>query len=439
MKRFLLACCFSLASALAVAAPTKVAGVSFSFDGAPVSQILRVIFVEAYRDKPYFLDPAVLLDQRAVAFRYSPKDGDFRPFLTNFLHELGYIIEQRNGADFVRPLPQSEKPSIAEDPSMELFYYRPKHRDGSYLVELLTPLFKGRFTSQRAVSSPVASSASAVSMSSPGATGGSAGTSTGGLPVAPSGSALAQIDRNIDQLLFAGSAVEVSVLKKLLPQVDTDVGQVMVSGAVYEVQTGDHHGSALGLAGSLLGGKLKLSLGTATAADNFISFQAADMTAIMQALDSDTRFKVLSSPRVRVASGKSASFTVGEQVPVLGSITYPQGGSTPVQSVEYRPSGVIFSISPVVHDEAIDVHVDQSVSSFMATSTGVNNTPTQASRQLATDVSVSDGEVIVIGGLRQNRSAGSNTGLSFLPSWFDAKTADASNTEILLFLRLKRL
>jgi len=428
-----------LSSSVMAAPKAPPADVSFDLDGQPVASIMRVIYVEAFRERAYFLDPAVLQDQRAISFRYRRKDGDFRPFLVSFLHNLGYSLELRNGADFIKPIPAAERPSIVEDPNQEVFYYRPRHRDGSYLVEVLTPLFKGKFTSQRAVSVPATSAPTISSGATVGSSGASGGSVSGAQAVAPAGSALAQIERTIDQLIFAGSPKEVAVLRKLLSQVDTDVGQVMVSGAVYEVQTGDHHGSALSLAGSLLPGKLKINLGSATSADNFVSLQVADMTAIMQALDSDTRFKVLSSPQVRVASGKSATFTVGEQVPVLGAITYPQGGSSPVQSVDYRSSGVIFSISPDIHDATIDVHVDQQVSSFVNTTTGVNNSPTLTTRQISTNVIMADGDVVVIGGLRQNKDSGGSSGLSFLPAWLQVKTSDKSNSEILLFLQLKKL
>lgn len=441
MKRWICVLLLALSSAC-FAAPAKPVvnhDVSFSLDGQPVASIMRVIYVEAFRERAYFLDPAVLQDQRPISFRYGPKDGDFRTFLATFLRNLGYSMEQRNGADFIKPIPQAERPSIAEDPMQEVFYYRPRYRDGSYLVESLTPLFKGKFTSQRAVSAP-AIQAPTSSLGAPsGASVGSGGASSTQQSVAPMGSAQALIERSNDQLIFAGSPKEVAVLKKLLSQIDTDVGQVMVSGVLYEVQTGEHHGSALSLAGSLLSGKLKFNLGTAVAADNFVSLQVADMTAIMQALDSDSRFKVLSNPQVRVASGRSATFVVGDEVPVLGAITYPQGGSSPVQSVDYRSSGVIFTINPDVHDAAIDVRVDQQVSSFVQTTTGVNNSPTLTKRQLSTNVSMADGDVVVIGGLRQNKDTSGGTGLSFLPSWFKAKTSDSSQSEILLFLQLKRL
>ncbi len=438
MKRclvVLLCLVWPLAGNAGAAAPDA----SFDLDGQSVASIMRVVYVEAFRERAYFFDPAVLQDQRPISFRYSPKDGDFRTFLAGFLRSIGYSMEQRNGADFIRPIPQAERPSIAEDPNMDVFYYKPRYRDGSYLVEVLTPLFKGKFTSQRVVSAPATAGPSTAVGTNSGATVGSGASSGSTQPVVPSGSALAQVERSIDQLIFAGSPKEVAVLKALLPQVDTDVGQVIVSGALYEVQTGEHRGSALSLAGSLLSGRLKISLGSAVAADNFASFKVADMTGIMQALDTDSRFKVLSSPQVRVASGRSATFIVGEEVPVLGAVTYPQGGSSPVQSVDYRSSGVIFSITPDIHDAAIDVRVDQQVSSFVNTTTGVNNSPTLTKRQLSTNVTMADGDVVVIGGLRNDKDSVASSGLSFLPSFFKANTSDQSHSEILLFLQLKKL
>jgi type II secretory pathway component GspD/PulD (secretin) len=158
----------------------------------------------------------------------------------------------------------------------------------------------------------------------------------------------------------------------------------------------------------------------------------------MQALDTDSRFKVLSSPSLRVGSGQTASLTVGDDVPVLGAVTYPNGGGAPVQSVDYRSSGVLFSISPVVRDASIAVKVDQQVSSFVATTTGVNNSPTLTKRQLTTSVSLADGDVVVIGGLRQNKDGDVSSHVPFLP-FFGNKTKDNSASEILLFLQLKKI
>ena len=401
----------------------KKPGPSFDFDSFSLSQIMRTIYLESFPEKSYSFCPELLQDSRPVSFRYRAQDGDFRTFFTSYLRNLGYLLEEKGGIDFIRPLPSVAPVSVSLDSSQEIFYYRPKFREGGYLVEILTPLFAGRFTSQRAIS---ISKDSSVTSQAPGQT------------PAPEGSALSQMQRQLDQLLFYGSPGEVRALKKLLPQVDTPSAQVMISSVLYEVQSDASKGSAIQLATTLLGGKLNLNLGAATAADNYVSFAGSSVNAIMRALNSDSRFKVLSSPNLRATSGTTARLVVGEDVPVLGSVTYPQGGS-PVQSVDYRSSGVIFAIHPEIRDESITVTVDQQISNFVTTNNGVNNSPTLIKRQIATSVDLVDGDVVVIGGLKQEKDSHNRSGLSFLPDFLSSDTSENTSSEVLLFLQLNRI
>lgn len=48
--------------------------------------------------------------------------------------------------------------------------------------------------------------------------------------------------------------------------------------------------------------------------------------------------------------------------------------------------------------------VDQQISDFASTRSGVNNSPTLTKRSLITTVSTRDGELIVLGGLTQDKS-----------------------------------
>jgi type II secretory pathway component GspD/PulD (secretin) len=428
-----------LCYSLAVAAPPKPAApvrvitppseVSFDFDVIPVADLLRVIYVQAMPEQSYTLDPVVLQDQRPVSFRYRPQDGQFRQVLTAFLRGLGYELGTRGKLDVIRPLPPEVKLSAVEDPAQEVFVYRPRFVDGAQLVEMVGSLFSGRFSTQRRMN-----------IESPKTPSGSVSAPAAASPVAaPSGSLLDQANRKSPELIFVGSAREVASLRKLLAQIDVDPGQVMVTGVLYEVQTDEHQGSALELAVSALGGRFNFSMGSAQAADNFIGIKSSTVSLIMQALDSDSRFKVLSSPSVRVGSGQTASLTVGEDVPVLGAVTYPVVGGAPVQSVEYRSSGVLFNISPVVRDASITVQVDQQVSSFVNTTTGVNNSPTLTKRQLATNISLFDGDVVVIGGLRGDKESFAGSRAPFLSSLFGSKSREKSHSEILLFLQLKKV
>jgi len=118
---------------------------------------------------------------------------------------------------------------------------------------------------------------------------------------------------------------------------------------------------------------------------------------------------------------------------------YPSNSQQPVQSVEYRPSGVIFELTPQVRDSAVDVSLVQQVSNFVNTTTGVNNSPTLIKRELKTYVSLADGDVIVIGGMTETKDSGGTSGLPFFPAFMQSKTNSNSRSEIILVLQLTRI
>jgi len=158
---------------------------------------------------------------------------------------------------------------------------------------------------------------------------------------------------------------------------------------------------------------------------------------VASALNSDGRFKVVTSPFTRVRSGATARFQVGADVPVLGSIlTNPNGQAQ--QSVEYRSAGTLLEVSPKVRDKSTDVDLFQQISSFVTTETGVNNSPTLNKREIRTSLTVEDGEVLVIGGLNDSKEEETKAGLWFLP-FATSKSSGTRSTELLLILELKRI
>lgn len=389
--------------------------VKFDFQSVNVAQIIGLVYLEALK-QPYVIDPVVLRDERLVSFRFDASKQDLRTFWSNFLDSLDFKIELRNGVDYVT----SKKPSQAASPSLDVLVYHPKYRQPSYLVGLLTPLFStGGFTVNRVVHAP------------PGA--------KNNTNDAPAGSAASLIDQDSDTLIFQGTLDELAKLNKILPQVDTAAGEVLVKAVVYEVSTGNVEGSAFGLALNVLGGKLGLAIGGASTLSNSVSITSSSIDAVFSALSGDTRFKAISTPQVRVKSGAQARFTVGQDVPTLGAVSYQQNGSQPVQSVEYRSSGVILSLSPTVRDKTIDMTIDQQISDFAKTETGVNNSPTLTKRQLTTTVSVSEGELVLIGGLTQDKNTDTHSGLPFLPQLLHSKSINGSRTEILLLLQISKI
>lgn len=411
MKRFVVMILLFIAFGQAYAQNSS-KSISFDFQAINVAQVLQLIYGEVLAS-PYVIDPDVLTDSRSVSFRYSSENGDVRAFLKTFVISLGLTVETHNGIDFITRRKADEKIEAETDG----FVYRPVYRDVHYLTRLLAPLFKGSFSVNRSIPA-----------------------SQGGISdkAVPDGSAASLIDQNADALIFSGSEKEIEKLKKLLPQVDFALGEVMVRGLVYEVSTSDKDGSAFGLLASLLDGKLSLGIGANNPIGDFVRIKNASLDVIYSALSQDSRFKVVSSPSLRIRSGANGSFSVGQDVPVLGSVSYPTSGQA-VQSVEYRSSGVIFNIQPTVREGMIGLNIDQQLSNFVVTTTGVNNSPTLTKRALKTSIGIQDGDLIALGGLTENKESNTRDGLSFLPKFLHTTGSENTRSEILLVLQVQRI
>lgn len=390
--------------------------VSFDFNAVNVSQIIGLVYRESLK-VPFVIDPTVLDDQRLVSFRFNSSSSDFRKFWVTFLDSLGFSVEVKNGIDFVALKKQDMSPLVAS----EILVYRPRFRSVPYLLDVLSALFKpGSFSAQRNVrpTSPGEKTPSN----------------------APSGSASAMIDAaDADVLVFKATPDEVQKLRRLLAQVDLASGEVLVKAVVYEVSKGKTDGTAFSLALSLLSGKLGLVLGAKDVLANSASIKTASIDAAFSAFSGDSRFKAVSTPHLRVKSGQQARLMVGQDVPTLGAVSYPQGGGAAVQAVEYRSSGVLLGLTPTVRESGVDLVIDQQISDFAKTETGVNSSPTLTKRSLSTTVGVSDGELIVLGGLTQDKLTSANTGMSFLPQFMRTISGTDSRTEVLLLLQVTRI
>ena len=82
--------------------------------------------------------------------------------------------------------------------------------------------------------------------------------------------------------------------------------------------------------------------------------------------------------------------------------------------MKYCSSRVIFNLLPQVREGAVELTVEQQLSNFVQTTTGVNTSPTLIKHEVKTDVQMREGEVIMLGGLTENKSTIGHAGLSFL-------------------------
>lgn len=353
----------------------------------------------------YVLDPTLVSDIREVTFRYENEKTRLKPFLKQLLSSFGYSLETVEKTDFI-------KKNTSGEGSQDVFVYKPKNRSVAYLTRNLSPLFTGSFANQRSI-----------------------GTNQKGKGDAPEGSATALLEQSSDMLIFSGSLLEHEKLKKLLGQVDTSTSSIEVRGALIEVTSSQSDVSALSMIAKALDGKFELNIG-APQQGSLLSFRSPDFSLILNSLATNSDFKMISKPFVSVESGETATLTVGDEVPTLGSITYSENGD-PIQSVEYRSSGVIFQITPTIFDDTISINLEQELSSFRSTQTGVNASPTLSKRSLKSTVTLRQDEVVVVGGLTDSQ-LNSSEGRSFF-SFLTSSDKSKKSSELVLVLSARKI
>lgn len=168
-----------------------------------------------------------------------------------------------------------------------------------------------------------------------------------------------------------------------------------------------------------------------------------DIRAALNALSTVTDVQLISTPRVLVLSNESAELQVGDQVPIITqSAEGLQDDSRIVNTVQYRDTGVVLSVTPRVSESGrMFIEIQQEVSEVAGTTSSDIDSPTIQQRRLSTRIQVDDGQLVVLGGLlRSSRSLG-DTGVPYLSripglgALFRARDTTDRQTELVMFLR----
>jgi general secretion pathway protein D len=258
---------------------------------------------------------------------------------------------------------------------------------------------------------------------------------------APTGG-LITVDDAGNRILFTGSAPQFAQLRSLLQRLDVPAREVLVEVTVAEVTLTDetraglefffnasYHGdpitggtgtfpapgaafpgSGAGQAGTGLG------LGTAGATFNFAG---ADLRAAFNAFASNNKVNVLSRPHLTAKSGSQAQIQVGDEVPIITSQraanTQTGGNTDTLQTVQYRQTGVILTITPIIYgDDRVDLTITQEVSDVRDNPNAAIGSPIIGSRTVSTTLTLADGRSAILGGLMEDSFGKSNRGVPFV-------------------------
>jgi len=235
------------------------------------------------------------------------------------------------------------------------------------------------------------------------------------------------------QLVITASKTAIEKAMTLAGDIDVAPAKVTVSATFVEVSSNDGKSRGFSLIANVLGARLGANIGT-TDSGSALSIKSATFEAVINALDSDGRFRQVSNPRVIVDDYEKTTISVGDETPTISGTSLDNNGRQ-IQQIVYRSSGVILDVLPkVLGNGKIMMTIDGQVSSFQSTTTGVNNSPTLVKRQVKTNLTLDDGEVMVIGGLNDTKSTSNTSGISFLPKFLSVTNEQSSKTELVLVL-----
>ncbi|MNM44754.1 Type II secretion system protein D precursor [compost metagenome] len=242
-----------------------------------------------------------------------------------------------------------------------------------------------------------------------------------------------------DFVFMSGPLKSIEKTRFLLEQLDQAPSEIFARALILEFTNGSTEGNTFEFALSALSGKLKIGMGSLLPlGENFVKIGSTDFTAILSAVSGDTRFNVVNAPTLRIKDGATGRLNVGEEVPTLSSTTLDNQGNAQ-QSIQYRSSGVIFELKPTILKKRIELDLRQQISDFAKTSTSGIDSPTLTKRELQTVISVDPGELVILGGLDQNRDTDVRRGFSFLPKFMQGHASDKTNTQVLVVLQVQRV
>lgn len=265
-----------------------------------------------------------------------------------------------------------------------------------------------------------------------------------------------------DSLIVTTTPDNYKTVKELIDALDVVPRQVLIEVIVAEVtlDTDKKLGFALGGKIASLFGKpntaqIQTNLPAANAGTTFDAtvngFQglisATNYSALLQALTTDSKVKVLSTPSVFTGNNEEAEIDITTKVPYISGQQSNGFISTTVSNnVEFIDVGYILNVVPrITRQGMVTIEVQQEASDLLrydtlGTGTSAIRAPVVNDRYADTAVTVQDGETIVVGGLIRDSKALNISKVPILSEipllgqFFRSRETTRNKVELMIFL-----
>lgn len=270
-------------------------------------------------------------------------------------------------------------------------------------------------------------------------------------------------DEATNSLIISADLQTYQSVLEVLKQLDIPRKQVMIEAIIAEVSTDNTQklGVEWGVAGNsggvankptknagllgVVGALANSDISKALLTGGFSALiSKGDVSVMLNAIKNDANTNILSAPQILTLDNKEAEMVVGENVPfVTGSYsTQSSGGSTvnPFTTVQRQDVGLILKVKPQINQGGmITLEISQETSAVKDTTSNAGITTTK--RSMKSNVSVADGNMLVLGGLMNNQM---DDGLDSLPilgdipvlGWlFKTQKTTSTKRTLMVFIR----
>jgi len=193
--------------------------------------------------------------------------------------------------------------------------------------------------------------------------------------------------------------------------------------------------------GNLLGGVS----GGLMAGGDFDSASGRGFGLLVQALKSDGRTRVLSTPSIVTLDNEIAKLSVGENVPFLtGSFTSAAAdGTNPFQTIVREDVGIKLTVLPQISQgTSVRLTLEQESSKLLGSGAQLGTADVVTSKStISTNVIVQDGDLLILGGLIDGQSSQAQTrvpllgDIPLLGTLFRSSARSSGERVLMIFIR----
>lgn len=264
-------------------------------------------------------------------------------------------------------------------------------------------------------------------------------------------------DERSNAIVVSGTASDLAHIQGLVSKIDIVLAQVRIDVLIVEVTLTKDQVRGLDTFGVSLDDLNNVGLNLAGPSTSRLSepsfsyagsFNRFTFDAVINTSQRNSNVEVLSNPTLITTHNQEATITVGESRPVITSTNTDTTGINTQSSVSFRDIGIELKVKPLISaDGVVQMEISQKVESVVDTVRISNNDqPVIGKREAISFVTVSDNNVIVLGGLQERLVTEAKAKMTFLGSLpilgdalFSPTTQEKTNRELIIFLRPKVL